>query len=103
MNWQTINKIFRELDLHPDQKKFIGCVRFHPKESHAHRRAKFEFASDDYDNGVPFLQECWNLRRTRRYDHVRFVDNEDERIIEIECNPKVTKENVKTIRIERDS
>jgi len=101
MNWTKIKHIFRELDLHPDQKKFINCVRFHPTESPEHRKAKFELACEDYDNGVPFIQEAWSSDRKRRMDHVRFVDDVDERVLEIETTDK-RKDNAKTIRIERE-
>ena len=101
MNWKLINRVFRELSLHPDQKKFINCVRFHPNESTAHRKMKYELANEDYDKGIPFLQEAWTEDRVRRFDHISFTDNPHEWVVEIETTSVIKPDADKIIRIDR--
>jgi hypothetical protein len=102
MNWKLVNKIFRDLNLHPDQKKHLNCLRFHPTESKVHSRMKYDIVRECFKKSIPFLTEAWTENRKRRFDIVKFIDNEDEQVIEIETNERVTKEGAKTIKVRRD-
>lgn len=97
--WQ-INKVFRDLDLHPSQRKYVNCIRLHPTESLQHFKAKCEICRDMMLHDIPFLTEVWTADQKRRFD---VVDLENGEVIEIECKKNVYKTDAdKTIYVGRD-
>jgi hypothetical protein len=90
MNWKRINDILRKRDIHPDQRPHIGCIRQHPKETDEHFFEKCRIARELYKEGKPYIVECWNLKRDKRYD---ILDLEDD--LNIEITTDIKRENKK--------
>lgn len=96
MNKNTIirvNSVLKKRDIHPDQFKFINCVKFHPKESKRQRLKKFEIASALYDEGKPFMTEVWTTDRKKRLDVLNLIDD-----IDYEITLDIKKENQKSYK-----
>ena len=78
---ERINRLLRELDIHHDQTKHLGCIRIHPTESKEHFLKKAELCYEMYHQRHFFLTEAWTSDRKIRFDAVNLETGETIEVV----------------------